>query len=418
MVGNSCQLLSTLFILTQPSQLHYQKYRLACNPFAGAVPRSEVCFLVPRGDELEKAFWTIQSVLSGASTHAIIVAGYGNGKTHTLRYIQSTLDQVRPDILSIYVGSPGESFRQLYSTIVTALGHAFVTDLVWKYLSRVALKNATSLKISKEEIEKLKSKPLTVKQYVKQGKLLLTELVQLGKEDLLPKVRLLDIATALLHLIFDDFSFLSWKWLIAEDVPYEQRRELGLTMSINNDDRALRALLSLREALRDCGYKALVLLVDEFEIVSTLPERSRQRILNEIRHLIDQTPNELSIFLACAPEAWKMIVEHYHAFLDRFTHYAFLRPLDDKQTLGLIKAYLDHVRVDKNGDSLYPFDREFVHVIQELSMGNVRTTLKLCQIALDYGLMKGLDRVTGSVRPYLENVLRGETQNESHKSAR
>jgi hypothetical protein len=274
------------------------------------------------------------------------------------------------------------------------------------------------LKISKEEVEKLKNKPLTIKQYVHQGKLLLTELVQLGKEDLIPKVRLLDIATALLHLIFDDFAFLSWKWLIAEDVPYEQRRELGLTMSISNDDRALRAFLSIRQVLRECGYKAVVLLVDEFEVVTTLPERSRQRILNEIRHLIDQTPDELSIFLACAPEAWKMIVEHYHAFLDRFTHYTFLKPLDDKQTLGLVKTYLDHARLEKNGDTTYPFDREFVRTVHELSMGNVRTTLKLCQIALDYGLMKGLDRVTGSVRPYLENVLRGQAEDEPSKPVR
>ena len=402
----------------QTNPLQYQKYRLTSNPFAGAVPRSDVSFLVPRGDELEKAFWTIRSVLAGASTHSIIIGGYGNGKTHTLRYIQSVLDQESPGILSIYVGSPGETFRQLYAAIVTALGHEFVTDLIWKYLATVAVKNSGSLKISREDVEKLNNKPLTVKQYVKQGKLLLTELVQLGKEDLIPKVRLLDIATALLHLIFDDFSFLAWKWLIAEDVPYEQRRDLGLTMSISNDDRALRAFLSIRQILRDCGYRALVLLIDEFEVVSTLPERSRQRILNEIRHLIDQTPNELSIFLGCAPEAWKMIVEHYHAFLDRFTHYASLRPLDDKQTLGLIKAYLDRVRIGKNGDTIYPFDREFVHVIQELSMGNVRTTLKLCQIALDYGLMNQLDRVTGSLRPYLENLLKGSAEDESCKSAR
>jgi hypothetical protein len=409
---------TALMVAFQPKLLQYQKYRLTANPFAGAVPRSEVSFLVPRGDELEKAFWTIQSVLSGASTHSIIIGGYGNGKTHTLRYIQSVIQEERPDILSVYVGSPGETFRQLYSAILTALGHEFVTDVVWKYLATVATKNSGSLKVSKEDAERLRSKPLMIKQYVKQGKLLLTELVQLAKEELMPKVRLLDIVTALLHLIFDDFAFLSWKWLIAEDVPYEQRRDLGLTMSINNDDRALRAFLSIRQILLECGYKAIVLLVDEFELVSTLPERSRQRILNEIRHLIDQTPNEFSIFLACAPEAWKMIVEHYHAFLDRFTHYAFLKPLDDKQTLGLIKAYLDRARVGKNGDTTYPFDREFVHVIQELSMGNVRTTLKLCQIALDYGLMKGLDRVTGSVRPYLENVLKGRAEDGSHKSAR
>jgi len=391
--------MSTLKLITRPDHLNYSKYGLETNPFAGSVPRDRVEFLVPRGEEIDRAIWTLRAGIFGASTHSVIVGGYGNGKTHLLKYLKHVVnDQISEpgrENLAIYIHSPGENFRQLYSAVVLSLGHHFMQELVWKYLGTVCLRYGDLLKVKDNHKSALKENKKSLKQMVEKGDVLLSNIVSKAKDDLLQKMKLLDYTTALLHLVFDEYSFLAWKWLSAEDMPYDQRKELGLSMSINNDERALRAFLSFKAFLEEVGYKLLVLLIDEFEVIVSLPERNRQKVLNEIRHLIDSLPNGLCIFLACAPEAWRIILEHYHAFLERFIHVVFLSPLSLTQTEQLVIAYLNEAREEGHQDNPSPFCPETIQMIHKLSMGNVRNTLKLCQIAIDLGLINDLQELSG-----------------------
>ena len=386
----------------QQKQIDYEKYGLKENPFTGTVPKDRVNFTIQRDREMQQAFWTLRSALSGVSTHAVIVGGYGNGKTHLVKYLEyltneQALDVDKGKALAIYAHSPGENFRQLYSTIILKLGKNFLQDVVWQYLCKICLRSPEAFGVSKDQEEALQLEPLNLKDMVKKGHVLLSDLMQRAKDDLTQRVQLIDFTTALLHLILNEYSFLAWKWLAAEDMPYEQRKDLGLSMAISNDDRALRAFLSLKNVLNEVGYHLIVLLIDEFELITALPERTRQRILNEVRHLIDLIPSGLCIFLACAPEAWRVILEHYHAFLERFTHTLFLRPLNSSQTLKLVTAYLKKGRLNsiEFDDKRFPFTSESVAFIHSLSFGNIRSTLKLCQIAIDFGLMNGLERLEG-----------------------
>ena len=386
------------------SHLRYDKYNLQRNPFSGSVPRDKINFIVERGNEVKDVSWTISSALEGVSTHSIIVGGYGNGKTHLLRYVERILsnNQDNEEILAVYVNTPGESFKSLYCSIIHGLGQAFMKRMAWNYLGYLCRKgleegNPTYLEQADREkiFEALNNDPYSIKKLVEEGKILLPQLIDEAKKFVSSRVLLVDFTTAFLHLILKEYWFLAWKWLCGEDIPYTQRRELELSMSITSDERALRSFLSLKRLLHDLGYSVIVLLIDEFEVIEALPTRAKQKILNEIRHLIDLTPSGFCILLSCAPEIWRSILSDYHAFTERFTHVIFLKPLDKEDLQKLMIAYLSKERISNtpNEDPFHPFTEDTLDFLLRNGMGNIRQTLKLCQLAVDLGLRQGKKRL-------------------------
>jgi len=57
-------------------------------------------------------------ISTGKSNHLIITGAYGNGKSHTLRYIQSEITTLSANhevkVCVGYVSQPGESFLDIY----------------------------------------------------------------------------------------------------------------------------------------------------------------------------------------------------------------------------------------------------------------------------------------------------------------
>ena len=371
--------------------LDYGSFGLSCNPFSKLVPDERVKFILQRDSETERSLWALRPALEGVSTNVVVVGGYGNGKTHLLKYVHYLVSSREGRrVLPIYVNSPGENFRRLYSSVMLSLGQEALQNLVWRYLAIIAAEEWKDFKLTEQERSELTKDDPPIRKYVQVGKVLFPKLVTKARNDMLRRIPLIDYSTALLHLIVEENAFVAWKWLCGEDVPSEQRRDLGLSMSINNDERSLRGLLSLKGVAHKVGFGVLAIFLDEFEMLSTLTEYRRQQALNEIRHLIDLAPSGLSIYVACAPEAWRTVVEHYHAFLDRFSHVIYLNPLTEDQTLSLVEAYLRLARVGKAPDSgLRPFTPDAVKLVNRYCMGNVRNTIRLCQQALDYGLAQG-----------------------------
>jgi len=375
--------------------IDYSFYQLKSNPFSGTVPSHNVDFLIERGDEIRNLSWTISSSYYNSSTHSIIVGGYGNGKTHLLNYFYTNLKKSNINkpkkILIAYINTPGKSFHSLYSSFIMNIGKEFLINAVWCYLSIICLKNPEILdKISdgkKDDIlTKIESDPLYIKKIVEENKVILPLLIHRVKNAISSQVPLVDFITVFLHLILDDYSFLSWKWLCGESIPFTQRRELDLSMNIENDERALLAFLSLKKILHELGYKLIVLLIDEFEVIEVLAPREKQKILNEMRHLIDLTPEGLSIVLSCAPEIWRTILSDYHAFSERFSYVTFLGPLNENNIKDILVGYLKRNLSVPNVNGLYPFDVDILPFLLETGMGNVRQTLKLCELCIDYGI--------------------------------
>ena len=385
----------------------YERYSLKKNPFPYAgIPEENPAFCADRERELEIIAETISLCLGNSSTHIALIGGYGNGKTHTLRYIKSQVNHqlngnngVRA--IAGYVITPGHSLVDTYRNFMQDLGRNFFIQLAWELLGKLALSRISQgdrdLRNLREDIkESLVKDPSEIREYVEDGTILVSPLMKAARKAILRLVKNVDVANGFLQLLADETTLLAWKWLSGEPILYEQRRQLGIVSPIDNDDRALSVFQDVRNIMRELGYQLVCMLIDEFELVEILHYQQKQRFLNSIRHLIDLNPCGLCLIISCTPEVWKNIVMEYHAFSERIFREIILKPLSQETIHGLIEEYLDFHRMDpiKEHDSIYPFTKEAISNILQVSQGNMRRALALCNMAIDQGIKQNNEWIT------------------------
>lgn len=397
----------------------YSKYWLEKNPFPYAgIPEENPRFCADREKELEVISDTISLSLGESSTHIALIGGYGNGKTHTLRYIKSQINsQLAEDnkfrAIAGYVITPGYSLVDTYRNFMQDLGRNFFIKLTWEFLGNIALKliqqGREDFKDLPSEVKnELKKDPSMVRNYVANGTILLSFLMEDAREKVLSLVKNVDVANGFLQLIGDKTSLLAWKWLSGERILHEQRKELGIVSSIDSDDRALAVFQDVRNIMRNQGYKLICILIDEFELVETLHYQQKQRFLNAIRHLIDLNPNGLCLVISCTPEVWKNIVMEYHAFSERIFREVILKPLNEKTIYNLIQEYLKHYRTkpQPKSSTVHPFTEECIKEILRISKGNMRRALAMCNMALDMAIKQGNELIAPQIlKQVLETCL-------------
>ena len=352
----------------------YEQYKLKSNPFPHAgIPDDRELLYVDREKELKIIEDVIKSALRGHSSHLLIIGNYGNGKTHTLRYIKQQLESQRDDVIAVYISNPGDSFTALYSRFFHALGLKTVENLIWLFLEKIS------------GVSDLKEK-------VHSGETLLPELLKIAVKKICDIVGYEDFATTLLKFILDDYKLLSWRYITGESLSSEQRKVLDVISNIDSDDKALRAFIGFKRFTHFLGFKLMCILIDEFESVQALHPRARQRLLNGIRHIIDLSPIGLCLIIACSPEAWSSIFSEYHAFSERIFRKVILRPLTKDEAYMFITSYLSHQRTQYDHDdinAIYPFTEDAIELIYRASEGNVRRLLMICNQAIDAGLNRG-----------------------------
>jgi hypothetical protein len=237
-------------------------------------------------------------------------------------------------------------------------------------------------------------------------------IIKKSKDEFLPIVKWQDFLVVFLQLTMEETGLLAWRWLNGDPTYSEQRRELGIVTPIDTDDRALQAFICLRKILMILNYRLVCLLLDEFESIEMLIPQKRQALLNSIRHLIDLSPTGLSLIIACTPETWANIIREYHAFSERIFKEVLLRPLNEQNINQFIKEYLRNNRVD-NKDvlrrvleekkihvedlELYPFTEDALKHILQLSQGNIRRTLSLCNMAIDASSLASASLINADV---------------------
>jgi len=365
-------------IRIRTSPKNYNKYSLKRNPFPYVVvPDKPLTIFVNRRMEIKTLEEVLSGALSGISSHAALVGSYGNGKTAMLRLIEYEIEKQSEDVVAIYLASPGGSLLNLYNNFIYELGLDRMESFVWRYLELV--NNTTDL------MKKIEN-----------GEILITEIIEAGKRHLFKEIRYTDFATAFLKITLEETKFLSWKYLCAEPIVYDQRRELDVVTLIDTDEKALRAFMCLRKILKILGYRLVCLLIDEFEAVELLHPWKKQRVLNDIRRLIDLNPSGLCIMLACAPEAWNSIISEYHAFSERIFREVVLKPLERDDLRSLVVEHLNLARFDNPHPSsaVYPFTEEALDVIYKAAVGNIRRILMICNRAIDRGSEEGFPVLT------------------------
>jgi len=388
----------------------YERYSLKKNPFPYAgIPEETPAFCADRERELEVIAETISLCLGNNSTHIALIGGYGNGKTHILRYIKSQVNHqlngnngVRA--IAGYVITPGHSLVDTYRNFMQDLGRNFFIQLAWEFLGKLALlrinQGDSDLRNLREDIkESLAKDPSEIREYVEDGIILASPLMKAARKAILRLVKNVDVVNGFLQLLADETTLLAWKWLSGEPILYEQRRQLGIVSPIDNDDRALNVFQDVRNVMRELGYKLVCVLIDEFELVEILQYQQKQRFLNSIRHLIDLNPSGLCLIISCTPEVWKNIVLEYHAFSERIFREIILKPLSQETIHGIIQEYLDFNRIDptKEYDSIYPFTEQAIIKVLEISQGNMRRALALCNMVIDLGIKKDCSLISPAI---------------------
>jgi Cdc6-like AAA superfamily ATPase len=362
-------------------QVDYAKYNLKNNPFPYVgVPNEKILVYTNRKKELKQISEAIKGTLKGSSSHLILVGNYGNGKTSTLKYIGNQISTQVPQSQTIYLSYPGDSFLELYGNMIYQIGLPMLEDYIWRFLE-----------IS-NEIDDLKQK-------VDTGEVLFPEIIEIGKRKLFDLVNYNDFATALLHIVLSDTRFVAWKYICGESVLHDQRKELDIVSVIDNDEKALRAFLSLKILLNYVNKTRIFLLIDEMESIETLHIFKKQKMLNSLRRVMDLNPTGLCMIMACTPEAWNGIISDYHAFSERIFRNVILTPLNEEMLRQLIVDYLAIHRIDPdlNGSSIHPFSAEALSDIQLAAQGNVRRLLMICNRIIEFGLENEYNEITSEV---------------------
>jgi len=372
------------------SKKNYDVFGLNANPFPySGIPEQVPNIYVGQPEVMGKVSAVLSSVFStGHSNHLILTGSYGNGKSHTLKFIQAQIQNkffegsaLKP--VAGYVAQPGESFLEIYQDFIYDLGSTYLKACSQEYIGAVCEELSTNGTIE-EDIQ-----PGMGWRAIEKGQVLLSDVVPQAYVRLSELTRYPDFSRAFLNLSYEENAYTSWEWLSGESIEYSRRRELHLTSNITAH-HAQRAFMALKTALEAIGHSPMILLIDEFECIETLQARTKQNMLNALRHLIDVNPKGLSMIIACAPEVWEPLVAEYHAFSDRIAKEANLKPLDRQSVNLLITEYLNLCRSNPS-DSLEPFTEECVQRIFVEGNGNVRRVITICSQAIDEALLREID---------------------------
>jgi len=381
----------------------YSKYGLEGNPFPfSGVPDEHPSVYIGQDDVLEKINAVLSStVLSSQSNHIIVTGSYGNGKSHTLKFIKTHIrdqfsERSSTPICVGYVSQPGENFIDIYTKFMYDLGYAFVKHLSHKYLGQIAYQ------MSKDGLIEEKIRKGQGWKEIEKGDVLLSDIVPTAIQKLNDGIKYVDYTRAFIALSYEENSVYSWEWLCGEGVEYNKRQELCLGKNIN-DTNSIRAFSALKFILKELDYSSLVLLIDEFEYIESLPPMKKQKLLNSLRHIIDLNGEGLSLIIACAPEVWQNIVAEYHAFSERIGKEANLKPLDREKIRMLLISYLNNKRATQKY-SLSPFTDDSIERIFLHSQGNTRRVISLCSQALEASLVFNKSQVDQEV---LDSVIAG-----------
>ena len=205
-----------------------------------------------------------------------------------------------------------------------------------------------------------------------------------------------------------------------------QLKELGIMRKIDSVDIAKEYLAAILYFMKNLGYKALLLSIDEFEYLFSLVSKSQYSIyLALLRGLydfpigLDITSDKdklanMILFIGISEDGWNKLKEiekkeiseggPTQPLMRRVDLETTLLNFDRKDTEELIKKVLHYNRVTKKfeRDPLIPFTKDFVDYIYEVTEGLPSAVKVRCAQVLDAGLA---DRVPLLNREYAQKVL-------------
>lgn len=338
----------------------YSKYFLTENPFPIVpIPEERPKIFSVNQATLHRIIWWLNKVArTSRPIHIVLVGTYGSGKTHLLRYLASEINDHIEGGLGAYVPHPGPDFLSIY--------RRFIESISYDKLRKLS-------KVAKES-------------HLKQT------------------IIYHDFVTALVNLNDSNKTLEAWRWLTANKLTREERKNLHVATSIEHQEDALNAFSSLIKFLRSVGFNLICMMIDEFEEINSLVQIQKRRLFHDLRHLIDLNVSNFSLIMACTPHGWETIYEENAALVRRCSsNVVFLEPLDETIAMNMVSDYLRQFRINtsklrkfiqkkgynKSLSKTYPFTKDAIREICSLSRGNAGETLKYSGIAIEMGATKG-----------------------------
>lgn len=391
------------FNLLDITKINYSDLCLISNPFPSiSIPDLLPSVTADRKEILDSFKDNLrQTIFENRSVIMIMSGHWGTGKSHLLKFfkykVNSQLLNSENRAIAVYLKSLGKSFLDFYTYFIDDVGRDFLTSVsnqiilnyftetdensLKKYL--LANDNSTTIKSSSIEEILVKSQFYDIFYDIKIKNPLISS----------------DVMYALLCLSHPDYSSISWRWFAAENLGMEDRKLIRVDGNIDNDN-AIKIVEGIANAIIKSGIETLVILIDEFEGLSLINKNQRNRYLNEIRHFIDDNPTKMLMVVGTSPTAYAEMTEKPTALTRRLSGQEFeLSRFQLKDIKELITRYISIHRIDddesldtkvksvKDSDEeIYPFTNKAIDEINNRTLGNVGSTLKLCKVAIDFAV--------------------------------
>lgn len=394
---------SWLIDLKRPILRNYEKFFLSRNPFPSiGIPGEGPLITVDREQIIKKFQNVIGDFLQTTnSSITVLVGGYGSGKSHMLRAfkynVNLQLSSKENGVLAVYIKSPGESFRDFVSEFIEDIGKERLTqyseEIIDKFIKNhrdIVLKNACDNQAKNE---------------IKRGKYQIGSVVAKSTHiPLFKKIRntyFSDKETntilSFLSLAHPEHSSKAWRWFLGEKLSKDDMGTLAITSCIDSAERAYDVFKDIIFILKKIDINHLALFVDELEKIAIIHRTKRAKYQDDIRHMIDEFPNNLCFYFAVSPREWEALTSESTALMRRLAgSWYVLGEFNNDYTRELIEEYLASARKPSYSTkiaektfpdcdpSLAPFTNESIEIIRKKTDGVVSDILLLSKRLLEY----------------------------------
>jgi len=342
-----------------------------------------------------------------------IVADFGMGKTHLMKFIQDVIEkfnkaaqEIKIDFSAVtcFIDRPEDNPQMVIHKIIEDIGVDKIRKYIWKIIIETLGTDPkmfreeyepkhTLIKTSLEDWKKLFEEPIKSNhlKFLKSFKKMngdFKKLQESAKEIITTQIVTdSNIAERYLELVFspeEKIADLSWDILSG----YRSKREI--------QRKELQFLNSVVKILRKVGFKHLYVFVDEFEDIQKLSSAKKSNYLLSLNTLINKERN-WSVIISLTEDVLEEEIKKEPPLYDRLTTQKIeIEPLNVEKGKKLIIKYLNLAR-DKEDESLHPFTDESVEKMIQLSKGNYRSFLVLSHNSLECALHEKSAEVTTEI---------------------
>lgn len=354
-----------------------KEYKLNTNPFYDV---SYGPILVDRVEVKTELYEKIKSFINVEPTPQMmfLTGAYGLGKTFTLLEIEKEIRNKKAmkdeNILCCYIRMvptkvPSDYLLYIFHEILNALGSERVEEIF-----------TLSQKIT-DSVQKQNSLTDNIARNFK----------------------------SLFSLIKTESHSTVYNYLLGDKLPKSKTLSIDKSPVIDSGDIAKLYLMDFLKLMEIVGYKALVVLIDEFENLFTLSGKKKTaEVLTTFREIYDEVNKQVhenvklsnSVFVfASASSTQEDVLRLIHesgsgglqAFVDRLrTDGINLPPFERKYVRELIQIKLNKYRNPPSTESdIFPFKEDFIDYIHHITGGNPRYILQYTAAIIDNASEKG-----------------------------